>query len=158
VCQTCPDAQRALRVLGVFVSSTFHDMQAERDELIKHVALTLPAACERRGVSFGFGDLRWGITGEGSNRGEALPMCLAEIEALPAVLHRSARGSLSVGAGRHPLWLSKSHSQRLIHVTERLRLAKGLRPLKSPRASDGRVELEDSSRARGFEESGARSQ
>jgi hypothetical protein len=71
VCQTCPDAQRALRVLGVFVSSTFPDMQAERDKLIKHVALTLPAACERRGVSFGFVDLRWGITEEGSNRGEA---------------------------------------------------------------------------------------
>jgi hypothetical protein len=39
-----------------------------------------------------------------------------------------------------------------------LSLTKGLRPLKSPRASAGRVELEDSSRARGFEESGARSQ
>jgi Domain of unknown function (DUF4062) len=57
---TTHEAQRASRVLRVFVSSTFHDMQAERDELIKHVALTLHAACERRGVSFGFVDLRLG--------------------------------------------------------------------------------------------------
>jgi hypothetical protein len=77
---TTHGAQRASRVLRVFVSSTFHDMQAERDELIKHVALTLRAACERRGVSFGFVDLRWGITEEESNRGEVLPICLAEIE------------------------------------------------------------------------------
>jgi len=40
------------RVIRVFVSSTFRDMQAERDELILRVFPQLRRLCEERGVSF----------------------------------------------------------------------------------------------------------
>jgi tetratricopeptide (TPR) repeat protein len=68
------------RVVRVFVSSTFRDMQAERDELVKRVFPQLRKLCEERGVTWGEVDLRWGITQEQSERGEVLPVCLAEIK------------------------------------------------------------------------------
>ncbi len=52
------------RVLRVFVSSTFRDMQAERDALVKHAFPLLCELCEERGVVWGEVDLRWGITDE----------------------------------------------------------------------------------------------
>jgi tetratricopeptide (TPR) repeat protein len=55
-------------------------MQAERDELVKHVFPQLRKLCEQRGVTWGEVDLRWGITTQQSERGETLPICLAEIE------------------------------------------------------------------------------
>ena len=68
------------RVIRVFVSSTFRDMQQERDELIKHIFPQLRKMCEQRGVTWGEVDLRWGITEEQSQSGQVLPICLAEIE------------------------------------------------------------------------------
>jgi nephrocystin-3 len=65
------------RAIRVFISSTFHDMQAERDELVKRVFPRLRKLCEARGVTWGEVDLRWGITEE--QREEALSICLAEI-------------------------------------------------------------------------------
>lgn len=67
------------RVVRVFVSSTFRDMQSERDELIKHVFPQLRKLCEERGVSFSDVDLRWGVTNEDAAEGKVLPTCLAEI-------------------------------------------------------------------------------
>lgn len=68
------------RVVRVFVSSTFRDMQGERDELVKRIFPQLRKLCEQRGVTWGEVDLRWGITEEQSERGEVLPICLAEIQ------------------------------------------------------------------------------
>jgi len=68
------------RVVRVFVSSTFRDMHAERDELIKRVFPQLRKLCEERSVTWSEVDLRWGITEEQSQRGEVLPICLAEIQ------------------------------------------------------------------------------
>src|SRR5205809_6803556 len=68
------------RVIRVFVSSTFRDMQAERDVLIKKVFPQLRKRCESRGVTWGEVDLRWGITDEQAAEGQVLPICLAEIE------------------------------------------------------------------------------
>ncbi len=68
------------RVVRVFVSSTFRDMQAERDELIKRTFPQLRKLCDERGVVWSEVDLRWGITEEQSQRGEVLPICLAEIQ------------------------------------------------------------------------------
>lgn len=68
------------RVVRVFVSSTFRDMQAERDELIKRIFPQLRKLCEQRGVTWSEVDLRWGITEQQSERGEVLPICLAEIQ------------------------------------------------------------------------------
>ena len=70
------EASRAIRV---FVSSTFRDMQAEREELVKRVFPQLRKLCESRGVTWGEVDLRWGVTDEQKAEGQVLPICLAEI-------------------------------------------------------------------------------
>ncbi|MFC1596736.1 DUF4062 domain-containing protein [Planctomycetota bacterium] len=64
----------------MFISSTFRDMQGEREILVKRVFPQLRKLCEDRGVTFTEVDLRWGITREQAERGEVLPICLAEIE------------------------------------------------------------------------------
>lgn len=68
------------RKINVFVSSTFRDMQTERDELVKRIFPQLRKLCEERGVIWGEVDLRWGITDEQKAEGKVLPICLAEIE------------------------------------------------------------------------------
>src|SRR3990172_2720695 len=73
-------SHQTARQLRVFVSSTFRDMRAERDELVKRVFPRIRKLCESRGVVWGEVDLRWGITEEQSERGEVLPLCLAEIQ------------------------------------------------------------------------------
>ena len=67
------------RVVRVFVSSTFSDMHAERDELARRVFPQLRKLCEGRGITWTGVDLRWGITDEQAARGEVLPICLEEI-------------------------------------------------------------------------------
>lgn len=68
------------RSIRVFISSTFRDMQAEREELVKRVFPELRRRCEQRGVTWGEVDLRWGVTDEEKAEGAVLPICLAEIE------------------------------------------------------------------------------
>ena len=68
------------RQVRVFISSTFHDMQAERDELVKRVFPQLRRLCAQRGVTWGEVDLRWGVTDEQSAEGRVLPLCLKEIQ------------------------------------------------------------------------------
>lgn len=80
-----PSAQYAARMndaraIRVFVSSTFRDMQAERDELVKRVFPLLRRRCQERGVAWSEVDLRWGVTDEQASDGAVLPICLAEIE------------------------------------------------------------------------------
>lgn len=67
------------RVIRVFVSSTFRDMQAERDELVLRVFPQLRRLWEERGVTWGEVDLRWGIPEEEAAEGKVLPICLEEI-------------------------------------------------------------------------------
>ena len=73
-----PDA--AFRSIRVFVSSTFRDMQAEREELVKRIFPQLRRLCESRGVAWSEVDLRWGVTDEQKAEGAVLPICLAEID------------------------------------------------------------------------------
>jgi nephrocystin-3 len=68
------------RVVRVFVSSTFLDMQAERDELAKWIFPQLRKLCEQRAVTWTEVDLRWGITDEQQAEGKVLPICLEEIK------------------------------------------------------------------------------
>ncbi len=72
--------QTESRQIRVFISSTFRDMQAERDYLVKFIFPQLRKLCESRSVTWGEVDLRWGITDEQSAEGKVLPICLAEIE------------------------------------------------------------------------------
>ena len=68
------------RSIRVFVSSTFRDMQAERDYLVKFIFPQLRKLCESRGVTWGEVDLRWGVTDEQAAEGKVLPICLEEIK------------------------------------------------------------------------------
>ncbi|MDP2400477.1 MAG: DUF4062 domain-containing protein, partial [Actinomycetota bacterium] len=68
------------RSVRVFVSSTFRDMIAERNELATHAWPALRTLCEARAATFTDVDLRWGITDEQVAEGRVLPICLAEID------------------------------------------------------------------------------
>ncbi len=67
------------RIVRIFISSTFLDMQAERELLVKQVFPRLRKLCEQRAVTWAEVDLRWGITDEAKAEGKVLPMCLYEI-------------------------------------------------------------------------------
>jgi nephrocystin-3 len=66
--------------IRIFISSTFRDMQEERDELVKNVYPELKELCLKRGVHLTFVDLRWGITDEQAELGRVIPLCLQEID------------------------------------------------------------------------------
>ena len=78
--QPAPDLSESekQRVVRVFISSTFRDMRAERDELVKFTFPELRRRCRERQVEFVAVDLRWGIPDE--KRSEILPICLKEID------------------------------------------------------------------------------
>lgn len=67
------------RSVRVFISSTFADMQAERDHLVKLIFPQLRKRCEARFVAWSEVDLRWGVTDEQKAEGQVLPICLDEI-------------------------------------------------------------------------------
>ncbi len=70
----------AAKYFRVFVSSTFSDLQHERNALQERVFPKLRQLCEERGARFQAIDLRWGISEEASQDQRALNACLAEIE------------------------------------------------------------------------------
>lgn len=75
-----PTQNHLARHIRVFVSSTFRDMQGERDHLVKFIFPQLRKLCESRGVTWGEVDLRWGIPDEEKAEGKVLPLCLEEIQ------------------------------------------------------------------------------
>ena len=68
------------RQIRVFISSTFHDMQDERDYLMKRTFPKLRKLAAERDVTLTELDLRWGITEEESKSGKVVEICLREIE------------------------------------------------------------------------------
>ncbi len=68
------------RHMRIFLSSTFQDMDAEREYLVKKVFPQLKEEAARRFVSVTELDLRWGITSEESRSGRVLEICLDEID------------------------------------------------------------------------------
>jgi len=68
------------RQIRVFVSSTFTDMKADRDYLVKFIFPQLRMLCEERGVTWTEVDLRWGVTDEEKAEGMVLPIVMAEID------------------------------------------------------------------------------
>lgn len=66
--------------INVFVSSTFRDMIAERDELTLKIFPALRKECEQRGIAWSEVDLRWGTPPEKSEQGEAVRICLQYID------------------------------------------------------------------------------
>ncbi len=68
------------RHIRVFISSTFNDMQSERDELVSKIFPILRKKAAERNVTVTDIDLRWGITEEESRNGKVIDICLDEIE------------------------------------------------------------------------------
>jgi nephrocystin-3 len=68
------------RTVRIFLSSTFRDFGEERDLLVRKVFPALRTRLKDRFVELVDVDLRWGITVEEAERGDVLPICLAEID------------------------------------------------------------------------------
>lgn len=69
------------RNIRVFISSTFRDMEEERNLLMTHAWPQLRSFCRERNVEFVEVDLRWGISEEESTQYNTLKICLDEINA-----------------------------------------------------------------------------
>ncbi|XP_011684103.2 TPR repeat-containing protein DDB_G0287407 [Strongylocentrotus purpuratus] len=67
------------KVVRLFVSSTFHDFQNEREILVKKVFPELKEWCEKRHIHFIECDLRWGVPRDSTTR-TVLCTCMEEID------------------------------------------------------------------------------
>ena len=81
--QTCPSSGRRSRrddlVFRVFLSSTFQDLQEERNALQEFVWPALEAYCRERQAFFQAIDLRWGISSEASLDQQTMSICVDEL-------------------------------------------------------------------------------
>lgn len=68
------------RHIRVFISSTFRDMQDERNYLLIHTFPKLRRLAAERDVTLTELDLRWGISEEESRTGKVVEICLSEID------------------------------------------------------------------------------
>ena len=66
--------------LRLFISSTFRDLQEEREHLVKKIFPEIRALCRERGITFTEVDLRWGLTDEDVVLGQVIRTCLEEID------------------------------------------------------------------------------
>jgi len=66
--------------LRVFISSTFRDLQEEREHLIKKIFPEIRSLCRVRGITFTEVDLRWGLTDEDVGLGRVIRTCLDEVD------------------------------------------------------------------------------
>ncbi|MCL2877355.1 MAG: DUF4062 domain-containing protein, partial [Acidobacteria bacterium] len=64
----------------IFISSTFNDMHAERDYLVKNVFPALSEWCEERKLRLIDIDLRWGVTAADSEAKNTVRACLRNID------------------------------------------------------------------------------
>lgn len=64
----------------VFISSSFKDMHAERDYLIKEVFPELTEWCEKYKIRLSDVDLRWGVSEESSKNKKTIEKCLVHID------------------------------------------------------------------------------
>ncbi len=70
----------AWKTIRVFISSTFRDMQSERDYLVKVVFPQLREKLEKHRLHLVEIDLRWGVTKEQAENDQALGVCLNVID------------------------------------------------------------------------------
>ena len=66
--------------VNVFISSTFSDMHAERDYLVRYVFPQLREWCAQRHLYLNDIDLRWGVTVADSENGNTVEVCLNGID------------------------------------------------------------------------------
>lgn len=67
------------KMIRFFISSTFYDMQLERNALQERVFPELRRFCRERGAHLQAIDLRWGVSQEASQDQRTLAICLEEI-------------------------------------------------------------------------------
>ena len=72
--------EKIIKSIRVFISSTFLDMQDERDYLNRVIFPKLELYCKNHGVSFFGCDLRWGISDAEAQNKETMGICLRQIE------------------------------------------------------------------------------
>jgi uncharacterized protein DUF4062 len=70
----------AWKTVRVFISSTFRDMHAERDHLVKVVFPALRERLEKYRVYVIDIDLRWGVTREQAENDQVLDLCHQQID------------------------------------------------------------------------------
>lgn len=77
-----PNTQTAgWKKVFIFISSTFNDMHAERDYLVKNVFPQLSEWCEKRKLRMVDIDLRWGVTEADATRNRnVVQVCLSRID------------------------------------------------------------------------------
>lgn len=68
------------KYLYIFISSTFNDMHAERNYLVRRVFPELSEWCEERNIVLREIDLRWGITAADSETKNTVKICLQNID------------------------------------------------------------------------------
>src|ERR1041384_7026361 len=68
------------KTVRIFISSTFRDMHAERDHLVKVVFPALREKLEKHRVHLIDIDLRWGVTKEQAENDQVLGLCLEQIK------------------------------------------------------------------------------
>lgn len=68
------------RNVRVFISSTFRDMHAERNHLVREVFPALKKLCREKRIELTDVDLRWGVSESDAQDGKALDLCLNEID------------------------------------------------------------------------------
>ena len=71
---------RIWKTARIFISSTFRDMHAERDHLVKKVLPRLRARLAEHRVYLEDVDLRWGVTEEQAKSGQAVELCLQQVD------------------------------------------------------------------------------
>eukprot|EP00002_Diphylleia_rotans_P039120 TRINITY_DN8_c0_g1_i4.p1 TRINITY_DN8_c0_g1~~TRINITY_DN8_c0_g1_i4.p1 ORF type:complete len:177 (+),score=33.63 TRINITY_DN8_c0_g1_i4:116-646(+) len=74
------------RIIRIFLSSTFRDMQRERDAFFQYGEPRLREWAKKKGLVLDFIDLRWGLTTEVSSNGEVTTRCCESIEQCPYFL------------------------------------------------------------------------
>jgi hypothetical protein len=67
-------------LIRLFISSTFRDLEPEREALRRGVYPIVRHACEKRGFAFFETDLRWGVTSAEAEAGRILPICLEQVD------------------------------------------------------------------------------
>eukprot|EP01116_Phalansterium_solitarium_P003945 TRINITY_DN1478_c0_g2_i3.p1 TRINITY_DN1478_c0_g2~~TRINITY_DN1478_c0_g2_i3.p1 ORF type:complete len:2362 (+),score=859.43 TRINITY_DN1478_c0_g2_i3:58-7143(+) len=68
------------RTARLFISSTFRDMHAERDLLIRYVLPELRERCKQHRIHLFEVDLRWGVTEEEALNNKSVQICLDEVD------------------------------------------------------------------------------
>lgn len=94
--------KRLSRVIRIFISSTFIDMEQERTLLHARIFPVVKNFCESRGWRFETIDLRWGITAEEALDNRTLDICLNEIRHSRQI---SPRPNFIILAGQRYGWI-----------------------------------------------------